>query len=100
MYDSRLFNQTGGLDQGFGAEDSYTVYDKAMGKGNGRINRDHPQHHHHRHDFHHRHYLIVSALTLTGTAGGGTAHMFKPTARTDGDAYGKEDLNEVLAKAR
>jgi hypothetical protein len=33
MYDSRLFNQTGGLDQGFGAEDSYTVYDKAMGKG-------------------------------------------------------------------
>ena len=64
MYDSRLFNQTGGLDQGFGAEDSYTVYDKAMGKG------------------------------------GGTAHMFKPTTRTDGDAYGKEDLNEVLAKAR
>lgn len=36
MYDSRLFNQTGGLDQGFGAEDSYTVYDKAMGKGEGR----------------------------------------------------------------
>ena len=35
MYDSRLFNQTGGLDQGFGAEDSYTVYDKAMGKGEG-----------------------------------------------------------------
>jgi hypothetical protein len=26
--------------------------------------------------------------------------MFKPTTRTDGDAYGKEDLNEVLAKAR
>jgi hypothetical protein len=33
-------------------------------------------------------------------AGGGTSHMFKPTSRTDGDAYGKEDLNEVLAKAR
>ena len=37
MYDSRLFNQTGGLDQGFGAEDSYTVYDKAMGKGDALL---------------------------------------------------------------
>ena len=87
MYDSRLFNQTGGLDQGFGAEDSYTVYDKAMGKGNCCC------------------CCCCCAVCLRccvtlRVLGGGTAHMFKPTTRTDGDAYGKEDLNEVLAKAR
>ena len=29
-YDSRLFSQGGGLSSGFGAEDSYSVYDKPM----------------------------------------------------------------------
>lgn len=30
MYDQRLFNQDKGMDSGFGAEDNYTVYDKAL----------------------------------------------------------------------
>lgn len=30
MYDQRLFNQTAGLDSGFGAEDSYNLYDKPL----------------------------------------------------------------------
>jgi len=30
MFDQRLFNQQQGLDHGFGAEDSYTVYDKPL----------------------------------------------------------------------
>ena len=28
QFDQRLFNSSGGMDQGFGEEDSYTVYDK------------------------------------------------------------------------
>jgi hypothetical protein len=59
MYDSRLFNQTGGLDQGFGAEDSYTVYDKAMGKGIACVH--HPSHRHH-HIYHH---LFASAHVIS-----------------------------------
>ena len=30
MYDQRLFNQTSGLDAGFGEEDDYTLYDKPL----------------------------------------------------------------------
>lgn len=30
MYDQRLFNQTAGMDSGFGAEDSYNLYDKPL----------------------------------------------------------------------
>ncbi len=30
MFDSRLFNQDGGIGSGFGADDSYGVYDKAL----------------------------------------------------------------------
>lgn len=30
MYDQRLFNQDQGMGSGFGAEDSYGVYDKAL----------------------------------------------------------------------
>jgi len=30
MYDQRLFNQTQGMDSGFGAEDDYNVYSKAL----------------------------------------------------------------------
>ena len=33
MYDSRLFNQSAGLDQGFGAEDEYTAYNKPLFEG-------------------------------------------------------------------
>lgn len=30
MYDQRLFNQDQGMTSGFGADDSYGVYDKAL----------------------------------------------------------------------
>jgi SNW domain-containing protein 1 len=30
MVDQRLFNQTGGMDSGFGAEDGYNLYDKPL----------------------------------------------------------------------
>ncbi|CCG84158.1 protein of unknown function [Taphrina deformans PYCC 5710] len=30
MYDQRLFNQTAGMDSGFGADDSYNLYDKPL----------------------------------------------------------------------
>uniref|UniRef100_A0A7S3CU66 Uncharacterized protein n=1 Tax=Strombidium rassoulzadegani TaxID=1082188 RepID=A0A7S3CU66_9SPIT len=30
MYDQRLFNQTSGLDSGFGHEDDYNLYDKPL----------------------------------------------------------------------
>lgn len=30
MYDQRLFNQTSGMDSGFGADDSYNLYDKPL----------------------------------------------------------------------
>ena len=30
MFDQRLFNQSSGLDQGFGEEDDYVVYDKPL----------------------------------------------------------------------
>jgi len=30
LYDQRLFNQTEGLDSGFGSEEDYTVYDKQL----------------------------------------------------------------------
>mmetsp|Transcript_31539 Transcript_31539/g.38864 ORF Transcript_31539/g.38864 Transcript_31539/m.38864 type:complete len:164 (-) Transcript_31539:348-839(-) len=30
QYDARLFNQSQGMDSGFGAEDSYNIYDKAL----------------------------------------------------------------------
>mmetsp|Transcript_3308 Transcript_3308/g.3606 ORF Transcript_3308/g.3606 Transcript_3308/m.3606 type:complete len:439 (-) Transcript_3308:305-1621(-) len=30
LYDSRLFNQTAGMDSGFGHDDDYTVYDKPL----------------------------------------------------------------------
>ncbi|EME32870.1 SNW/SKI-interacting protein [Galdieria sulphuraria] len=33
QYDQRLFNQSSGLDRGFGAEDSYNVYDKPLFSG-------------------------------------------------------------------
>ena len=33
MFDQRLFNQTQGMSQGFGAEDSYNVYDKPLFHG-------------------------------------------------------------------
>jgi len=33
QYDQRLFNQTAGMDSGFGEEDSYGIYDKPMMKG-------------------------------------------------------------------
>jgi len=32
LYDSRLFNQAGGLASGFGGDDSYNVYDRALFK--------------------------------------------------------------------
>lgn len=35
MYDSRLFNQSAGLDQGFGAEDEYNTYSKSLFEGRG-----------------------------------------------------------------
>jgi SNW domain-containing protein 1 len=35
MYDSRLFNQSAGLDQGFGAEDEYNTYSKPLFEGRG-----------------------------------------------------------------
>ena len=30
MFDQRLFNQTSGLDTGFGEEDDYNLYDKPL----------------------------------------------------------------------
>jgi SNW domain-containing protein 1 len=33
QYDQRLFNQSAGMDSGFGQEDSYTVYDKPLFAG-------------------------------------------------------------------
>lgn len=30
MYDQRLFNQTSGLEAGFGDEDDYNLYDKPL----------------------------------------------------------------------
>eukprot|EP00013_Stygamoeba_regulata_P010703 CAMPEP_0177675010 /NCGR_PEP_ID=MMETSP0447-20121125/26930_1 /TAXON_ID=0 /ORGANISM="Stygamoeba regulata, Strain BSH-02190019" /LENGTH=566 /DNA_ID=CAMNT_0019183283 /DNA_START=89 /DNA_END=1789 /DNA_ORIENTATION=+ len=33
QFDQRLFNQSQGMDSGFGAEDSYSVYDKALFAG-------------------------------------------------------------------
>jgi hypothetical protein len=30
MFDSRLFNQTQGMDSGFGGDDSYNIYDKRL----------------------------------------------------------------------
>lgn len=30
MYDSRLFNQSGGLDSGFGGDDEYSTYNKPL----------------------------------------------------------------------
>lgn len=30
MYDSRLFNQSSGMDSGFGADDEYSTYTKPM----------------------------------------------------------------------
>jgi len=33
QYDQRLFNQSSGLDRGFGAEDSYNIYDKPLFSG-------------------------------------------------------------------
>lgn len=30
MFDQRLFNQTSGLDSGFGADDDYNLYDKPL----------------------------------------------------------------------
>lgn len=34
QFDQRLFNGTGGMDQGFGEEDSYNVYDKPWREAN------------------------------------------------------------------
>eukprot|EP00002_Diphylleia_rotans_P039411 TRINITY_DN912_c0_g1_i1.p1 TRINITY_DN912_c0_g1~~TRINITY_DN912_c0_g1_i1.p1 ORF type:complete len:569 (+),score=147.50 TRINITY_DN912_c0_g1_i1:93-1799(+) len=33
MYDQRLFNQSAGMDSGFGAEDNYNIYDKPLFSG-------------------------------------------------------------------
>jgi hypothetical protein len=33
MYDQRLFNQDQGMSSGFGADDVYNVYDKALFAG-------------------------------------------------------------------
>jgi SNW domain-containing protein 1 len=33
MYDSRLFNQSAGLDQGFGGDDEYNTYSKPLFEG-------------------------------------------------------------------
>lgn len=30
QFDQRLFNQTAGMDSGFGAEDGYSLYDKPL----------------------------------------------------------------------
>lgn len=30
MFDQRLFNQTSGIDSGFGHEDDYNIYDKPL----------------------------------------------------------------------
>ena len=36
MFDSRLFNQSGGMDSGFGADDEYNAYDKAWRSSTAR----------------------------------------------------------------
>ena len=42
MYDQRLFNQDAGTAAGFGAEDSYNTYDKALFADRGAVARHRP----------------------------------------------------------
>lgn len=63
QYDQRLFNQSEGIDSGFGAEDSYHVYDKSLFKGSSM------------------------------------SHLYKPK-QSDQDAFGEDNVDDVLKKAR
>lgn len=38
LFDSRLFNQSAGLDSGFGADDSYNLYDKPLFANRDAVN--------------------------------------------------------------
>ena len=38
MYDQRLFNQGGGVEQGFGNEEEYDVYDKPLFADRSEVN--------------------------------------------------------------